>query len=221
MIGATLSTPVAPSYVATGKDPTAVHPHHPVIFMNAQDAASRITESRRALKRKRLNANSSYHPEAWREALEKAGLLLRYPNLPISLALGFDAGVPPISITFIPLNCPSTSEHAVTFQKIIENKLHKGRYIGPLTQAETQALIGPFQTLPLSIIPKSGKSGKFRIIQNLSFPHSPDHGVHSINSTIDPDHFPCTWGTFAIVSLVIARLPPGSEAAVCDVKEAY
>ena len=189
--------------------------------MNAQDAASRTTEPRRALERKRLNANSSYHPEAWREALEKAGLLLRYPNLSISLALDFDASVPPISITFIPLNRPSTSEHAVIFQKIIENELHKGRYIRPLTQAETQALIGPFQTLLLFIIPKSGKPGKFRIVQNLSFSHSPDRGIHSINSAIDPDHFLCTWGTFTIVSLVIARLPPGSEAAVRDIKEAY
>ena len=43
----------------------------------------------------------------------------------------------------------------------------------------------------------------------------------SVNAHINSDDFPCTWGTFATVALIIAHLPPGSQASVCDVAEAY
>ena len=35
------------------------------------------------------------------------------------------------------------------------------------------------------------------------------------------DLFPCTWGTFATVCFTIYNLPPGSQAAIRDVAEAY
>ena len=43
----------------------------------------------------------------------------------------------------------------------------------------------------------------------------------SINSNIDSHDFPCTWGTFSTVCLIIHRLPPGSQASIRDVSEAY
>ena len=37
---------------------------------------------------------------------------------------------------------------------------------------------------------------------------------NTINSHINSDLFPCTWGTFSTVALLVARLPPGSQASV-------
>jgi hypothetical protein len=88
-------------------------------------------------------------------------------------------------------------------------------------QDQITNMIGPFQSSPLSIIPKPGKPGKFRLIQNFSHPYSQTLSNASINSYIDPADFPCTWGTFATVALIIAQLLEGSQAATRDVKEAY
>ena len=61
-----------------------------------------------------------------------------------------------------------------------------------------------------------------RLIQNLSYPYdSLRHRVSSINSAMDASEFPCTWGTFFAVSLLCAMLPPGSQAAVRDISEAF
>ena len=43
----------------------------------------------------------------------------------------------------------------------------------------------------------------------------------SINSFLDSDDFPTTWGTFSIISLLIHQLPPNSQIATRDVAEAY
>ncbi len=42
-----------------------------------------------------------------------------------------------------------------------------------------------------------------------------------MNAGIDSDLYPCTWGTFTAASLLFSQLPPGSQAAVRDVAEAY
>jgi len=88
------------------------------------------------------------------------------------------------------------------------------------SQSKIESVFGRFQTSPLSIIPKPGRPGKFHIIQNLSFPHSSEP-VSSINSCISSDLFPCSYGTFTIVSHLISHLPPGSQAAIRDISEAY
>jgi hypothetical protein len=81
-------------------------------------------------------------------------------------------------------------------------------------------MLRPFQTAPLSLVPKPGKPGKFRLVQNLSFPLYPSSSP-SINSLVDPDNFPSPYSTFSIVPLVLSSLPPGSQGAVHDVAEAY
>ena len=43
----------------------------------------------------------------------------------------------------------------------------------------------------------------------------------SILSHTKSENFPCTWGTFTTVALLIARLPPGLQFSVRDVAEAY
>jgi hypothetical protein len=53
-----------------------------------------------------------------------------------------------------------------------------------------------------------------------NFSHS-KKSLPSINSGIDADNYPCTWGTFDVVCLAISRLPPGSQASVRDVATAY
>jgi hypothetical protein len=188
---------------------------------SARVAESTITELRSALKQRKIKANTPYKPDAWREQLAKANLISLYPHLPEQLEWGFSAGVKPINTTFTPPNKPSVQIHAVAFQRCIQTEFERARYIGPFSRAEIESLLGPFQSSPLSIIPKPGKPGKFRLIQNLSFPHVPRNNISSINSAIDSNLFPCTWGTFSVVSHLIWQLPPLSQAAVRDIKEAY
>jgi hypothetical protein len=54
-------------------------------------------------------------------------------------------------------NNPSVNEHADAFAAILEREFSSGRYLSPLSKAKVEALIGPFQIAPLSIIPKPGK----------------------------------------------------------------
>ncbi len=101
------------------------------------------------------------------------------------------------------------------------------RYFGPFDEQETiRAVRGYFQTSPVSLVPKPNTNPvKFRHVNNLSSPlhprSFPSGTITSINHSIDADNYPCTWGTFAVVALLIARLPPGSQGAVRDVSEAY
>jgi hypothetical protein len=106
---------------------------------------------------------------------------------------------------------------------ITENLMCLGHYIGPISYQDLEALVGPFQSSPFSIIPKPGKIGKYCNVQNYSFPiyPSPSFPNQSINSLVDSDSFPTTWGTFSLVLLLIHCLSPGSQLATRDVAEAY
>ena len=70
---------------------------------------------------------------------------------------------------------------------------------------------------------KPGKPRHFQLLQNYSFPYdmTPSQPNPSINSYLDSDDFPTTWGTFSIISLLIHQLPPNSQIATRDVAEAY
>ena len=131
--------------------------------------------------------------------------------------------MPVISITQTPPNKAIITEHQNHFDQIVTLKLLKLRYIGPFSHQMTESLIGPFQSSPFSIIPKPVKPGQFRLIQNFSFPHNitPIHPNPSINSFLNLDDFPTTWGTFSVISLLIHQLPPHSQLATRDVAEAY
>ena len=107
------------------------------------------------------------------------------------------------------------------YSTITQNEFNAGCYVGPFTRQQVEAELGPFQSSPLSLVPKTSKPGKFRAVHNFSHPHDPLHNATSINSHIDSDEYSCTWGTFSTVSLLIAHLPPGSQASVRDVVEAY
>jgi hypothetical protein len=53
---------------------------------------------------------------------------------------------------------------------MITKELAAGHLCGPFSQPELEALVGPFLTHPLGVIPK-GK-GKWHLIEDLSFPHT-------------------------------------------------
>lgn len=173
------------------------------------------------LEHRQHEAFSPYIAAAWDNRFTAAGLHSKYPSFIDMLHSGFIAGIPSLPTTYTPANHPSIINHRNDFQKVIEAEFQKGRYIGPLSNTEIIDLIGPFQTSPLSIIPKPHKPGSFRLIQNFSHPHSQITLVPSINSAISSEEYPCTWGTFGTVALLIWSLPPGLEGATRDVKEAY
>jgi hypothetical protein len=189
----------------------------------ALDAVRPATELRHVLERRKLRALTPYKPDVWESLLARSGLLLDYPHLPDDLRFGFNIKLPRILYTQAPPNRPAIREFRHQFTKIVRDEFEKGRYIGPFTQTDIESLIGPFQSSPLSIIPKPAKPDKFRITQNYSFPHktSPAFPNPSINSFIDSDDFPTTWGTFSVTALLLRRLPPGSQIATRDVSEAY
>lgn len=159
--------------------------------------------------------------DEWESQLRDAGLLDIYPHLVPSLRYGFISDIPFIHRTFTPLNSPSLQTPAGEFQRIVNHEFAAGRYIGPFSRLSLESIIGPFQSSPLSLIPKPHKPEVFRLIQNFSFPRQPSDGISSINYHIDPANFPCTWGTFNAFALLCWRLPLGSQGAVRDVAEAY
>ena len=178
-------------------------------------------ERQRAVERRRTEPCTPYRADVWERKLADSGLDKRYPLLVHSLRTGFVIGMPRFLATRTPDNSPSVNQQARILENIIQDELRKGRYLGPFAQHELEAVIGPFQSSPISLVPKPHKPSVFRLVQNFSYPHTPRRGHQSVNSALQSDDFPCTWGTFTAMALLCARLPPGSQAAVRDVAEAY
>ena len=162
-------------------------------------------------------AHTPYKPDAWEASLVQTGLIHRYPHLPNLLRSGFNAGVPVIHTTSTPSNSPSIIEHTPAFNLILQKEFQRGCYLSPFLQAEIEEAIGPFQSLPLAIIPKPYHINTYRLLQNLLFPYTPS----AVNHTINSDLYLCVWSTFAMVCLTIWGLPPGSQATVHDIAEAH
>ena len=85
--------------------------------------------------------------------------------------------------------------------------------IGPTLRLTTRIGPGPFQASLLSLVQKTSKPGKYRAVHNFSYLHEPALDVALINSWIDSNNFPCTWGTFTTVAPIIMHLLPGSQPA--------
>jgi len=158
--------------------------------------------------------STPYQPDKWHDLLQIHSLLDKYAHIPSSLQYGFNAGIKYIAHMFIPHNDKLIAMHQSFFQQIIDCEFSTTRYEGPFSQQQVEDCIGPFQTSPLSIIPKLHKPGKFQIVQNFSSPYTGAPGTRSINADITSSHFPCTWGTFETICSTIHHLPKGSQAAV-------
>ena len=187
----------------------------------AQAAEGAIMGLKRAIEWRRREPLTPYNRIAWAKQLSSFDLQKKYPHLIQGLTEGFDLGIPPIQCTYAPPNHSSINSLLDVYSSIVDNEFSAGRYIGPFSRAELESVLGSFQTSPLSLVPKTSKPGKYRAVHNFSSPHQPSSNATSINAQINSDDFPCTWGTFATVALIIARLPPGSQASVRDVAEAY
>lgn len=163
-----------------------------------------------------------YNWQVWQYYLAKAGLYEDYKDVVDGIRKGFNIGFPSITRSQLPQNGPSIEEFRSHFDEIVANEIEKGRYTGPFTKMELERRIGPCQSSPLTIIPKPHRPGKFRVIQNFSFPYIPSSKFpnESVNAA-STSELPCTWGTFQVTCLLISSLPPGSQAAVRDVAEAY
>ncbi|KAL4063985.1 hypothetical protein V8B97DRAFT_1435108 [Scleroderma yunnanense] len=107
--------------------------------------------------RQRSRAHTPYVAEAWSHFLSTYNLLSKYPSIPQSIHDGFIVHAPRISRSLSPSNKPSITQYLEAFHEIIDKELAKGRYIGPFTREDIEKSLGPFQTSPLSIIPKAGK----------------------------------------------------------------
>ena len=104
-------------------------------------------------------------------------------------------------------------------RKSYKNKLSEGCYTGPFSKSHLEYLIGPFQSSPLGVVPKAGSPREFHIIQDLSFLW--DGNIPSVNSSIYPNKFPCEWGTFSKILILVMDAPPGTHAATLDAATAF
>jgi hypothetical protein len=113
--------------------------------------------------------------KAWELALEDAGILNEFNDIPVGLREGFLCGLEHFSLasTFIPEN-HYTSQNDEDF---IISKYAKEISLGRLShgyEPETLfSLIGHFRTAPLAVIVHGGD--KRRVIVNHSFPKSNSH----------------------------------------------
>ena len=190
--------------------------------MSAWGAESWDMVPNNVLRHRRTEPLTLYKPSVWCSQLDRHSLLEKYLNLHHSLTHGFNLGIHSISRTYVPANNPSINKLPAEYEEIVEKEFQKGQYISPFSRKELEAMIGPFQSSPLSLVPKLGKPGKYRVVHDFSHPcQSSTNPNSSINSTISSHDFPCTWGTFSTICLIIYKLLPGSQASIRDVAETY
>jgi hypothetical protein len=123
----------------------------------------------------------------------------------------------PIPAFFANHNSSSLDPKFISDYILAEQRI--GRYSEGFLPEELERIIGSFQTAPLGLTPKP-HTDTFRLIEDLSFPRD-DPLIPSINSSINSDDFPTSWGTFNEAAALILSLPPGAEAATFDISAAY
>lgn len=167
------------------------------------------------LELRKQQPQTPYNLTEWQREFSLLNLHARFPKILSGLAYGFTINFPPILRTQCPPNNVSISSFDSDFRTIVCKEITKGRYIGPFPLSLIEQVLGPYQSSLLSIIPKQGCPGKFRVIQNFSFPAnpSPPFPNPAINHYISAKDFPTTWGKFSTIYSLITHLPPGSEAA--------
>ncbi|CAE6425255.1 unnamed protein product [Rhizoctonia solani] len=159
-------------------------------------------------------------PDAWESMLRDLGILDQFGDIPSGLREGFRIGAAgPVPCTIINPNHKSALDRPDIIEEHIKTELNTGRYTGPFTRAQLKLLIGPFHTAPLGAVDKPSAPGKFRVVQDFSFPRSPTS--NSLNAQICSEDFHCEWGFFHNVVQALHDLPPDAMAATCDVDAAF
>ena len=182
---------VAPS-ASIGRCHKAVLPQTTPIDTGVQGAEKQVMELKHVLRQRGHNPLTPYCWEAWEAELAQHGLQCRYPKLVQGLRASFDLGIPCIHHSYtLPNHCSISTLNSV-YNSIIENEFAASQYISPFTCTPLEASVGPFQMLPLSLVPKTSKPGKYRAVHDFSHPYNPLPAVTSINSSINSDDFPCT-----------------------------
>jgi hypothetical protein len=156
--------------------------------------------------------------ERFRSALEEAGGLGEFLDVINGLTYGFPMNSSLIvTSTRISPNYGSATEHPEIINTMIAKELAAGRLRGPFSQLELEALVGPFLTHPLGVVPKP--NGKWRLVEDMSFPH--DDSFPSLNSTIDISDVPVDWGGFKEMAEIVVGAPPGAQSATVDWGNAF
>jgi hypothetical protein len=179
-------------------------------------------------------------PDAWERALQDAGILDEFRDIPVGLRQGFLCGLERFALasTYIPPNHFTTKDD----EDFIISKYAEEITLGRISQGYDPdtlfSLIGHFRTAPLAVINNGGS--KRRVIVNHSFPKNKklhvdleslphdsldkcvfDPSCTSINTVIDSTKFQCAWGSFSECYLLVADAPAGTQAAVFDVDAAF
>lgn len=184
------------SSVPSGSDEAAARPPAPPIITSAPAAENKTMAPTLALSLRKHKAFTPLHADSWEQYLHSSALTPKYPTLVNSIRHGFNIGIPHITHTNTPFNSPTLQQQYNDFQHIISHELQLQQYLGPFTRREVESLLGPFQTSPMSLIPKPHKPNVYQLIQNYSYPYNATPSYQSINSYIDSSNYPCTWGTF-------------------------
>ncbi|KAE8186882.1 hypothetical protein CF328_g7093 [Tilletia controversa] len=216
----------APHDFATCKSPAAGRTT-PFAYRNAHGHLLRVSDNSPTelssvglLHRLRPELSESARPlnaEGFESVLESLNLLDDFGDLLAGLRDGFDFGIPPLRETRTPPNHVSASANSEALQIIAEKEMARGRWAGPYDRARVESEIGPFQTSPLGLIPKS--NGSWRLVQDLSYPR--DGSYDSINKFIISDEFLTTWDNVSEVFAAMLELGSGVEGATFDAMEAF
>lgn len=92
---------------------------------DARDVERLLMEHRSALKERRREALTPYHPEAWEANLKDADLWDKYSHLADGFRFGFKLDFPNICTTQTPPNSPAVVQFAEEFRKIINSEIQK------------------------------------------------------------------------------------------------
>ena len=113
---------------------------------SAQGVVQPLMELTGVLKCRKIKALTPYHPKAWEDEFCKAGLSEKYSHIITGLHYSFHISLPLINNTQSPPNKDSVVEFSGEFNRIVQSKIQKGCYIGPISRwnMETHSNPHPF-----------------------------------------------------------------------------
>jgi Reverse transcriptase (RNA-dependent DNA polymerase)/Reverse transcriptase-like len=201
----------------------AAPPEDPPAVLGTTDAPSVVITTRRN-PAEPINLQGIITPfraVQWEAHLRSLNIFDSFRDVVQGIKYGFDPGISnPPYVTFTPPNHSSAHKQPSVIDEYITTELRERRYTGPFSRHFLERYIGPFRTSPLGLVPKAGSPNTFRMIQDFSFPRG-DPLRPSINDYINVDDFPCEWGSFSEVLLLVIDAPPNTQAATLDVDSAF